>query len=138
MYAIRFGLEGYVHKQFSRRDCVHGLFQALPVLAKCNSVAFIVYWEMLLLFLFLYKKRVILQGVDPRTRMLSQQQRGVVANVQGYPAHIVRRLAGQHNPLDPYDHLVQQRQQLGFPQGKCQWVFLLMMLAVLISKRNIM
>jgi len=55
--------------------------------------------------------------------MLIQQQRGAVANIQAYPAHIVHRLAGPRNPLDPYDHLVQQRQQLAFPQGKCQWLF---------------
>ncbi|PSN55751.1 hypothetical protein C0J52_04799, partial [Blattella germanica] len=55
-----------------------------------------------------------LQGVDPRTRLLLQQQR-TIGNVQGYPAHIVHRLAGPRNPLDPYDHLVQQR-QLGFAQ----------------------
>lgn len=58
------------------------------------------------------------QGVDPRTRLLIQQQRGAIGSVQGYPAHIVHRLAGPRNPLDPYDHLVQQRQQLGFAQGK--------------------
>jgi hypothetical protein len=73
---------------------------------------------MLFFLLFFVKKYVILQGVDPRTRMLIQQQRGAVANVQGYPAQIVHRLAGPRNPLDPYDHLVQQRQQLAFPQGK--------------------
>lgn len=53
------------------------------------------------------------QGVDPRTKLLIHQQRGVI----GYPTQIVHRLAGPRNPLDPYDHLVQQRQQLGFAQG---------------------
>jgi hypothetical protein len=58
--------------------------------------------------------------VDPRTRLMIQQQRGAVSTVQGYSAHIVQRMSGPRNPLDPYDHLVQQRQQLGFPQGKLQ------------------
>lgn len=61
------------------------------------------------------------QGVDPRTRLLlQQQQQRTITSVQGYPAHIVHRLAGPTNSLDPYDHLVQQRQQqLGFSQGMC-------------------
>jgi hypothetical protein len=53
-----------------------------------------------------------------------QQQRGAIGSVQGYPAHIVHRLAGPRNPLDPYDHLVQQRQQLGFAQGKFHCIML--------------
>ena len=61
--------------------------------------------------------KLMFQGVDPRTRLLLHQQR-TITNVQGYPTHIVHRLAGPRNPLDPYDHLVQQRQQqLGFTQG---------------------
>ncbi|CAG2053011.1 unnamed protein product [Timema podura] len=63
-----------------------------------------------------------IQGVDPRMRMLIQQQRLVSIQQpqqQGLPGNIVHRLAGPpRNPLDPYDQIVQQRQHIAFSQGE--------------------